>query len=272
MINNGYYYILNRIFDVAREYFDVSSGVEYDLIIEDGYIAVTTFAIFLGMVGIILLNIQLHNKCTLLLTGYGAVMMLSYGRGRVTKQMRYILPAMAAVAVLLASMAAFLIPEGRYTRIIPSYETALTVRYTPYSLEPVYLKAFTGLQYIGTSWTEAEPEWPGDGNMESSLRSRYDAFREESGSARQGCGIMEVERAGAEDTFEYRPYYTDYHNIERKDDTLVYHYYPDNGETVLSSDEEPNEGYLDVPESCEAAIRQVCEEAGFGGTEREIAG
>lgn len=346
VINNGYYYILNRIFDVARAYFDVSSGVEYDLIIEDGYMAVTTFAIFLGMVGIILLNIQLHNKCTLframlltltphvismyfecsppllyiilMLTGYGAVMMLSYGRGRVSAQMRYILPAMAVVVVLSASTAAFLIPEVRYTGIMPqsrakeasrqgmerfarygmlalfpqnttrtgvsggqlskssavmpSYETALTVRYTPYSFAPVYLKAFTGLDYLGTSWTEAQSEWPGDGNMESSLQSRHDAFREEGGSAVQGLGIMEVDREETENTFEYRPYYTDYHNIERKDDTLVYHYYPDNGATTLLSDEKPDERYLAVPESCEAAVRQVCEEAGFGGTEREITG
>lgn len=345
VINNGYYYILNRIFDVARAYFDVSNGVEYDLIIEDGYMAVTTFAIFLGMVGIILLNIQLHNKCTLframlltltphvismyfecsppllyiilMLTGYGAVMMLSYGRGRVSVQMRYILPTVAAVVVLSAGTAAFLIPEVRYTGIMPqsrakeasrqgmerfarygmlalfpqnttrtgvsggqlskssavmpSYETALTVRYTPYSFEPVYLKAFTGLDYLGTSWTEAEPAWPGDGNMESSLQSRYDAFENE-GGAGQGCGIMEVEKSGAEDTFEYRPYYTDYHHIERKDGALVYRYYPDNRESTLLSDEEPDERYLDVPESCEAAVRQVCEEAGFGGTEREIAG
>lgn len=346
VINNGYYYILNRIFDVARAYFDVSSGVEYDLVIEDGYVAVTTFAIFLGMVGIILLNIQLHNKCTLframlltltphlipmyfertppllyiifMLIGYGAVMMLSYGRGRASTQMRYILPAVTAVVVLSASTVAFLIPEGSYVRIMqqsrakeasrqgmerfarygmlalfpqntagsgvsggqlsksaavmPSYETALTVRYTPYSFEPVYLKAFTGLHYIGTSWTEAEPDWPGDGNMEASLQSRYDMSREEGGSAVQGCGTMEVEREDTEDTFEYRPYYTDYHNIERKEDTLIYHYYPDNGESALLSDEEPDERYLEVTESCGAAVRQVCEEAGFGGTEQEIAG
>lgn len=345
VINNGYYYILNRIFDVAREYFDVSSGVEYDLIIEDEYMAVTTFAIFLGMVGIILLNIQLHNKCTLframlltltphvipmyfertppllylilMLTGYGAVMMLSYGRGRASTQMRYILPAVAAVVVLFVSTAAFLVPEVRYTgimpqskakeasrqgmerfarygmlalfpqntagsgvsggqlskssAIMPSYETALTVRYTPYSFGSVYLKAFTGLHYIGTAWTEADMEWPGDGNMEASWQSRYDAF-EKDGGAGQGCGTMEVEREGTEDTFEYRPYYTDYHNIERKGGTLVYHYYPDNGEPVLLSDEEPDERYLEVPKSCEAAVRQVCEEAGFGGTEQEIAG
>lgn len=342
-INNGYYYIGNRIFEVARDYFDLSGGVEYALTVDDGYMAVTLFAIFLGMVGIILLNIQMHGKCSLfrvmvltltpyvipmyfecspplryiilMLGGYAAVMLLSYGRGRISVQMRYIL-AVTAVAVLCLRAAAFIIPEESYTRVvpqsrakeesgkrmerfarygmlavfpqntagsgvgggklskgaavIPSYETALTVRYTPYSFDPVYLKAFTGLDYIGTAWTEAEPGWPGDGNMESSLRSRYDAFGEKGGTG-QGCGIMEVKKSEAEDAFEYRPYYTDYHNIERKDGALVYHYYPDNGESVLLSGEETYERYLDVPAACEAAVRRVCEEAGFSGTEQEIA-
>lgn len=345
VINNGYYYILNRIFEVAREYLDVPDGIEYSLTIDNEYMAVTLFAIFLGMVGIILLNIQLNNKCSLframLLTlapyvipmyfecsppmlyivfmfiGYAAVMMLSYGRGSTSAQTRYILPAAAAV-VLSVGIAAFVVPEGRYARIIPqskakeetrrgmerfarygmsalfpqdtadsgvsggklskgsavmpSYETALTVRYTPYSLNAVYLKAFTGLDYVGTSWTEAEMEGPEDGNMEMSLYSRQRQFEGIDGAAYQGMGIMEVDKAQAGDPFEYRPYYTDYRNIEKRDSALVYHYYPDNGESVLLSDEEPYERYLDVPASCEAAVRRVCEEAGLGGTEREIAG
>lgn len=345
VINNGYYYILNHIFDVAREYFDLSSGMEYSLIVDDEYMAVTTFAIFLGMVGIILLNIQLHNKCTLfkvmlltltphvipmyfecstpllylilMLIGYSTVGMLSYGRGSVSRQMRYILPVTAVAVVLFVRTVAFIIPEQRYTRmvpqsgakeasgkgmerfaqygmmalfpqnmaesgvsggqlskdsaIMPSYETALIVKYTPYSYNPVYLKAFTGVDYIGTSWTEAEPEWPDDGNMEMSLYSRQRQFEDTDGAERQGLGIMEVERADAGDTFEYRPYYTDYTNIEEKDGTLIYHYYPDNGASALLSVKAPDERYLDVPDSCEDAVRLVCEEAGFGGTEKEIA-
>ena len=343
-INNGYYYILNRIFDVAREYFDVSAGMEYALTVEDGYMAVTTFAIFLGMVGIILMNIQLHNKCTLfrvilltltphvipmyfecsppllymifMLTGYAAVTVLFYGRGHITRQIRYILPITAAVVILIVWTVAFLIPEQRYTRIVPQsaakeasgkgmesfarygmqalfprdiaesgisggklskgsavmpgYETALIVRYTPYSFEPVYLKAFTGVDYIGTSWTEAAMELPEDGNMEMSLYSRQRRFEEGGGAAEQGMGIMEVERTGAGDDFEYRPYYTDYRNIEEKGDTFTYHYYPDNGRTAMLFDKEPYARYLDVPESCGDAARHICEEAGFAGTEAEI--
>lgn len=344
-INNGYYYILNRIFDVAREYFDVSGGMEYALTIEDGYVAVTTFAIFIGMVGIILLNIRLYHKATLfrvmiltltpyvipmyfecspplrysafLLIGYAAVMVLAYGRGRASKQMRFMLPVTAAVTVLLVITVSLIMPEQRYARLIPQsrakeesggamerfarygmtalfpqdiagsgisggklskgsavmpgYESALVVRYTPYSFEPVYLKAFTGLDYIGTSWTEAQATWPEDANMDSSLRSRYDAFWKTDAGMVQGLGIMEVERADEGDEFEYRPYYTDYHTIERKDGAFVYQYYPDNGEVALLSDEEPDERYLDVPGSCEAAVSRICEEAGFGGTEEEIA-
>lgn len=343
-INNGYYYILNRIFDVAREYFDLSAGMEYALTVEDGYMAVTTFAIFLGMVGIILLNIQMHNKCTLLkvmlltltphvipmyfecsppllymifmLTGYGAIAMLSYGRGRVSKQMRCILPVTAAV-VLFVRAAVFLVPEQNYVRLVPQseakgasgksmeyfaqygmralfpqdtagsgvsggklskgsavmpgYETALTVRYTPYSFKPVYLKAFTGVDYVGTSWTAAESEGPEDGNMEMSLYSRQRQFEETGGDAVQGAGVMEVEKASAEDPFEYRPYYTDYCHIEEKGGALVYRYYPDNGTSVLAASREPDIRYLEVPTSCGEAVRWVCREAGFSGTEEEIA-
>lgn len=344
VINSGYYYILNRIFDVAREYFDISGGMEYTLAVEDGYAAVTTFAVFLGMVGIILLNIQLYNKCTLfkvmfltltpyvipmyfelsppllylilMLTGYAAVMLLSYGRGRVSRQMRYMLPVTAAVVVLMVRAAAFIVPEISYTRIVPqsmakeasrkgmerfaqygmlalfpqntagsgvnggslskgsavmpSYETALTVRYTPYSFGSVYLKAFTGLDYIGTSWTEAEPEGAEDARMEMELYSRQRQFEEPDGAAVQGAGVMEVKQSKAGDGFEYRPYYTDYCNIEEKDGTFTYHYYPDNGTSVMAVSKKPYIRYLNVPASCEAAVRQVCEEAGFGGTQQEI--
>lgn len=345
VINSGYYYILNRIFDVAREYFGVSSGMEYSLAVEDGYMAVTMFAIFLGMVGIIFLNIGLHHRstpfgilfltltpyvvpmyfdrtpplfyCILMLIGYASVMLLSYGRGQVSKQMRYFLPITAAAVVVLVRAAAFFLPEERYVRVVPqsaakeasgkgmeqfarygmqalfpqntagagvsggklskgsavtpSYETALTVRYTPYSFDPVYLKAFTGIDYIGTSWTQAEAQWPEDADMELSLYSRQRQFEEAGGSSYQGLGIMEVEKAGAGDTFEYRPYYTDYCNIEERDGTLVYQYYPDNGTSVLSAYKEPDSGYLQVPASCEAAVMGICEEAGFGGTIEEIA-
>lgn len=343
-INSGYYYILNRIFEVARDYFDVSAGMEYSLAVEDAYLAVTTFAIFLGMVGIILMNIQLQNRSTplgvmfltltpyvmplyfdcspplsyvlLLLIGYAMVLMLSYGRGRVSAQMRYLLPV-ALAAVLLVRAAAFLLPEIRYARIVPrsaakeaseqgmelfaqygmsamfprdmagsgigggrlsrgsavmpSYETALTVRYTPYSYDPVYLKAYTGLDYIGTAWTQADSEWPGDADMEMSLYVRQRRFEEVGGDAVQGFGVMEVERAKAEDSYEYRPYYTDYCNIEKRGNTLVYSYYPDNDDPVSVFGKAPYERYLDVPESCEAAVSRVCDEAGFGGSEQEIA-
>ncbi len=345
VINNGYYYIINDIFEVARDYFDLSAGMEYALIIEDGYAAVTTFAIFLGMVGIILLHIQMHNRGTLLgvmlltlppyvlpmyfacsppllymiflLTGYAAVMMLSYGRGRVSGQTRYILPVTAVAVVLFVRAVAFLVPEQSYTllvpesagkeasargmenfaqygmralfpqniagsgvsggklskgsAIMPSYETALVVRYTPYSFNPVYLKAFTGLDYIGTSWTEAAMELPEDGNMELSLTSRQRQFEESDGTAGQGMGIMEVEKTGAGDPFEYRPYYTDYGHIEEEDGTYTYRYYPDNGKSAVLSEKEPYTRYLDVPAGCETAVRHICEEAGFSGTEEEIA-
>lgn len=344
VINSGYYAILNRFYEVAREYLNVSGGMEYSLMIEDEYMAVTAFAMFLGMVGLILLNIQLQNNCSLMkvmiltftpyvipmyfecspplmyiifmFTGYAVVAILPEGRVGISTQMRYALPVTALVVILFVRLAAFIMPEEDYTRIasesaakeasregmerfaqygmlalfpqnitgtgvsggmlskgsavMPSYETALIVRYTPYNFRPVYLKAFTGVDYIGTSWTQARMEWPGDGNMELSMLSRqYEYFDYEGAS--QGMGVMEVEKAGIDDEFEYRPYYTDYDYIEEKDNAMVYCYYPDNGKTKLIYDAQPHERYLEVSDRCEDAVRQVCEEEGFGGTEEEIA-
>ena len=75
---------------------------------------------------------------------------------------------------------------------------------------------------------------------------------------------------GAVDTFEYRPYYTDYCNIEEEGGTYTYRYYPDNGKTAIPSGEEPYMRYLNVSASCETAVRRICEEAGFSGTEEVI--
>ena len=225
VINSGYYAILNRFYEVARNYLDVESGMEYSLAVEETYATVTMFALFLGMMGVILLNIMLQNRCSLLgvvlltltpyviplyfdrspgllwlmmlFAGYLAVAILQAGnvRSRLAGQMRCVLPLAAAAVVIAVRLTAFLFPETAYARIVPksaakaaseeemvqfaqygltamlrqgsagvgvsggrlsksaslmpTYETVLTVRYTPYDYQSVYLKAFTGRDYLG---------------------------------------------------------------------------------------------------------------------------
>ena len=366
-INSGYYAILNRIYDVARQYFDVDSGVEYALAVEESYGTVTMFALFLGMVGIILLNIMLQYKSSLLkvvlltltfyiipfyfdrspdliyilflLTGYLTVGILQVGnvRERITGQMCYILPLAAVLTILIIRMISFVIPEAGYEGIVPesarkeaseermarfaqyglsammrqgsvnagvsggrlskgsavmpTNETVLKVRYTPYDYTPVYLKAFTGKDYEGDLWTRAEDDLPDDGLMLESAQSRAESYEKSAAGERrgedsgQGRGIMEVEKVDHSDRYEYRPYYTaavtsdepgievDYVYDPDHDQTNMvtsYTYYPDVDESI-DVDGEVSDVYLDVPQSCQAAVAGICEEAGFTGTEEEIA-
>lgn len=345
LINNGFFAILNRLYVLARQYLNVVDGLEYLLNTEDIYSAVTMFALFLGMVEIILLNIILQNKCSLLkvavltlppyvipfylnyspdliytlflLTGYLTVAILRSGniRAKLSKQMRYILPLTVVLTVLIVRTVSFILPENVYRGIVPknarkeaseeniaqfaqyglmalfrqgsvgagvsggrlsknaalmpSYETVLKVRYTPYDFQTVYLKAFTGKDYQGDRWTQAEDELPDDGLMSMMVDSRIKSYNGliEGG---QGRGIMEVEKLDETDTYEYYPYYTDVKLNEKRGNVSAYTYYP----AVSATDNvtgEASDAYLDVPPSCRRAVARICEEAGFSGTEAEIA-
>lgn len=345
LINNGFFAILNRLYVLARQYLNVVDGLEYLLNTEDIYSAVTMFALFLGMVEIILLNIILQNKCSLLkvavltlppyvipfylnyspdliytlflLTGYLTVAILRTGniRAKLSKQMRYILPLTVVLTVLIVRTVSFILPENVYRGIVPknarkeaseeniaqfaqyglmalfrqgnvgagvsggrlsknaalmpSYETVLKVRYTPYDFQTVYLKAFTGKDYQGDRWTQAEDELPDDGLMSMMVDSRIKSYNE-SIEGGQGRGIMEVEKLDDTDTYEYYPYYTDIDLNEKRGNISTYTYYP----AVSATDNvigEASDAYLDVPPSCRRAVARICEEAGFSGTEAEIA-
>ena len=357
-INNGYYAILNRIYEVARDYLDVGSGMEYSLIIEETYATVTMFALFLGMVGVILMNIMLQNKCSLprvlamtltayvipfyfdcspsliyilfLLIGYLAVAILHGGnvREKISGQICYILPIAVVLTVLIVRTISFILPEAGYGSIVPkstrkeasevnmtqfaqygltamlrqgsagagvsggrlsnaavapSYETVLKVRYTPYDYNPVYLRAFVGKDYLGDLWTQAGDELPDDGLMMPSVESRLQSWiawkkAEDEGDESdpvQGKGIMEIERVDHGDRYIYNPYYTyiggpTEPSGEERNPTYVYAYFPDVS-PVSGVVGEVSDAYLDVPESCRNAVKRVCDEAGFTGTEEEIA-
>ncbi|MCH5258883.1 MAG: transglutaminase domain-containing protein [Lachnospiraceae bacterium] len=340
-INNGYYAILNRVYEVARDYLDVGSGMEYALIIEETYATVTMFVLFLGMVGVILMNIMLQNKCSLvkvafltlppyvvpfyfdcspdliyilfLLIGYLAVAMLQGGnvREKLSGQMCYILPLAAVLTILIVRTLAFIMPETGYGRavpksvaketseagmarfaqygltamlrqgsanagvsggrlgnssVVPTYETVLKVRYTPYDYNPVYLKAFTGKDYLGDMWSKADTDLPDDDIMLTTVENRMRHPEDV-----QGQGTMIVEKLERTDRFQYRPYYTAAVVPEEPvKNACTYVYYPDVCRTGEVTGE-PSDVYLDVPQSCLDAVAKVCEEAGFAGTEEEIA-
>ena len=356
VINSGYYAILNRFYEVARQYLNVDGGVEYSLAMEETYATVTMFALFLGMVGVILMNIMLQNKCSLskvvvltmsfyvipfyfdcspeliyilfLLTGYLAVAVLQGGnvREKLSKQMSYVLPFAAVLVVLIVRIISFVLPENGYksaipknafkeaseenmtrfaqyglmsmlrqgsvgagvsggklnknSAVMPSYETVLKVRYTPYDYKPVYLKAYTGKEYLGDSWTQADDELPDDGLMLSSVESRMRNYEDTAGSegdgisSVQGRGIMEIEKIDDSDRYTYKPYYTSIGGPTRlsgqEKDIYICDYFPDVSPISGVVDEISDE-YLKVSVRCRDAVARVCDEAGFAGTEEEIA-
>lgn len=347
-INSGYYAVLNKAYETARDYLSVDSGMEYSLAVEETYTTVTMFAVFLGMVGVILLNIMLQSRYSLfkvaaltlmpyaipfyfecspdliyilmLLTGYLAVAIAqgSNVRSGMSAQMCYALPLAAVLTILTVRIFSFILPEARYesiapksalkasseaevtrfaqygmyallsrgsagagvsggrlnkgSAIVPSYETVLKVRYTPYDLSTVYLKAFTGKDYFGDLWTPAA-EYD-DIEMFTSLVSRMENYygldgQYERGSV-QGRGIMEVEKLDDGDQFEYQPYYTDAGWTEKLGNMSTYVYYPAVSETDGVTDT-VSDAFLTVPDSCRDAVMEVCDDAGFVGTAEEIA-
>lgn len=352
LITNGYYAIINRIYEVARIYLDVNDGLEYSLAISETYTTVTIFALFLGMVAIILLTIMLQNKSNLfkvasitlplyaipfyldrspdfiyilfLLIGYLTVAILQGGNMdvKLSKRMRYVLPLTTILTILIVQTSSIIVTAQDYVGLIPknarkeaseqtmaqfaqyglmalfrqqsngagvsngllskgaavmpTYETVLKVRYTPYDFRPIYLKAFTGKQYLGDRWTQADDTLPDDSlmalNVNNRIKSYYRLTEDEQYAlgSMQGKGLMEVEKVEEDDTNEYLPYYTDVNSTEHQGNVSFYTYYPAVGQTIEVTGE-ASTAYLDVPPSCISAVAQVCNEAGFSGTEEEIA-
>ena len=342
-IVNGYFSVLNQIYEIARIYLDVNDGMVYSISITETYTTITMFALFLGMVLVILLNIMLQNKCSLLkiivftlppyvipfyldrspdfiyvlflLIGYLTIALLrgSNINVKLAKRMRYTLPLTAILTILIVQTASLILTEREYRRIIPknaakeaseenmmlfaqyglmalfrnqssglsvdngrlskaasvmpSYETMIKVRYTPYDYHPVYLKSFTGKQYLGDRWTRAGNMPPDDGLMMANVDNRIEWHQ---AGSRQGRGLMEVERLNDADVNEYLPYYTDVDSNERHGNVSVYTYYPATDQAIEVYSEAAD-AYLDVPASCLSAVAKVCKEANFSGTEEEIA-
>lgn len=367
VINSGYYAVVNHILEDAGRYLGITSRTEYGLVVENERVAVTGFALLIGMVGTILLQIRLRHKAslwtTLLLTfpfyaipfyfekspGIGYMMLLFTGyaavaaiqgtnvREQSAKQAYDMLPVITLFVVVFVQAVTLILPRAGYASMIranaakraserevanvmqyglfslfgrgqngagvnggmlskgsavmPDYETDLIVRYTPYSYDPVYLKAFTGKDYTGDRWTRADGA---DAWMEQTVAGRAARYVHDEPTGRligdvlpdavggerdvpgdgtdsasgQSCGVMEVVNVGASGAYDYRPYYTDH--ARRGGMDAEYIYFPP---VVALQDvtEEVDGDYLTVPESCRRAVERICGQAGFTGTPREIA-
>lgn len=345
VLNSGAYAVINKMYEVARTYLGVTNGSEYNLRVQDTYQTVTAIALFVGVVGIILITIRTQYSASfltvflmtftlyliplyfektpdlldvfLMLAGYITLFLVQCSRNKehLSKQVRAAMPAGLAVAAVVTALAGVFLPGNRYRLMVPqsqvkeqtketatiyaqygmlailqntassggvsggqlsrngivmpNYKTDLRIRFTPYSMETVYLKAFTGLDYDGNSWSDLKNIFPEDVPMSGDRVGRPEWY--ESRPEIQGRGIMEVENVDASERFMYKPYYTDDKESLQIGDMAVYTYYPPVSDVEIRPRNNPDARYLDVPLLCYQAVAQACEEAGFSGSPEEIA-
>lgn len=162
---------------------------------------------------------------------------------------------------------------GGVSSITLDYMTDLTVMYTPYTTEMLYIKNFTGGEYepYDNKWlsidqnTEFKNTYPTE---VSTLKEYYDEGGKN--SARGYMTIINVEAPA----LTYQPYYSD---SDTKpvftNQTRTYTFYPrmEENASVVEGDK-ANENYLAVPKENKKAIDGFIKEAGIKkGTAREVA-
>lgn len=89
---------------------------------------------------------------------------------------------------------------GGVSQVRPDFETDLEVTFVPINYDTVYLKAFTGSQYISSGWYANKTDFTSWENT----RSYY--FGNEA--------KMQVENVGADERFYYLPYFSNSDNTE----------------------------------------------------------
>ncbi|MBR1931650.1 MAG: transglutaminase domain-containing protein, partial [Lachnospiraceae bacterium] len=152
------------------------------------------------------------------------------------------------------------------SRVSPDYETDLIVEYTPYSYEPVYLKAFLGLAYDGERWIPPE-----ELGVEADLLTSETLDGLQDLTAYGGTGKMSVTNVGADANYSYYPYYTDPEATGKNDaGGELYTFYPYR-KLVQADTKGVSEQYLEVSQRCLEAVADICAEQSFVGDEETIA-
>ena len=162
---------------------------------------------------------------------------------------------------------------GGVSSITLDYMTDLTVMYTPYTTEMLYIKNFTGGEYepYENKWhsIDQKSEFKNTYPTEvSTLKEYYESGGEN--SARGYLTITNVEAPA----LAYQPYYSD-SDIKPVflNQTKTYTFYPRlTGNTSTVERSEAKKMYLDVPRENRKAVDEFIEEAGIQkGTAREVA-
>lgn len=160
---------------------------------------------------------------------------------------------------------------GGVSAIRLDYNTDLTVEFTPYTYDRVYLKTFTGAKYLPYSnqWSRlTADEKKLDKGIDTVKLLKKDYKNKEYQSAKGKMKITNVAAAVG----GYLPYYS--RDDEEKiypGETKEYTYYPYLASKVFQEGwNEEMEIWLEVPEQNQEVIQRFCEEAEISGTEEEI--
>lgn len=145
------------------------------------------------------------------------------------------------------------------------YMPDLRLRFAPYSYENIYLKCFTGDEYV-----PYENNWRQDGQTTIMNYSSED-YKEkyDNGATNMAKAYMDINKIGTLNDFA--PYYT--YAIEEKSirECRVEFYPPEQTGLAKAEDTSRNmEKYLEVPEANIEAVESIVEELGDCSTDEEI--
>ena len=108
---------------------------------------------------------------------------------------------------------------GGVSSVRPDYETDLTVTFVPFAYEPMYLRAYVGQEYDGSSWqapsynvmalqTELGVNYEDYENYTAFLESRRLAHYTEKNPGKGVHGKIRIQNVDANENHLYLPYYT----------------------------------------------------------------
>lgn len=178
---------------------------------------------------------------------------------------------------------------GNITAIRPDNQTDLVVRFAPFSKEPVYLKAYTGLYYDHSEW-EDWYQWSGALRGVSTHiyeESMYDEAKQlarafERGVGGQARAVMEVKNMGADSQYVYYPYFTIFDDYTKYTDSRAdvfvgsklgevnrFTFYPNIGRRI-QVDSRPLEEYLAIEDANVPSVDRFIAAAGVHAGQEDV--
>ncbi len=162
---------------------------------------------------------------------------------------------------------------GGVSSVRLDHETDIKVRYTPYSYDTVYIRNYTGVDYIpyDNVWNQRPAIISDDGPLATETDALSGQY--EDGSSGAAKGVMDITNVEAYPGI-YLPYYAKSEKMSFSGQKNTVEYYPllEEGSARVKGglSEKEREIYLNVPVENREVIKAFCEEAGIGGTDEEV--